>query len=152
MRDAIDLKRIMSLVVVALLPCVFMAFYNTGLQANRAIEAMGVTEVEGWRAAVFTGNPDLGKRMGLKASRRNAFYNGAIPCVLLQIEVVEGQFVDREALDRRAAEQQLERALAGGGEAFLTSDRRQIMTQLMVLVFGSKYRSKVIEAFRLLGE
>jgi hypothetical protein len=43
-------------------------------------------------------------------------------------------------------------AEVGGGEAFLTSDRKQIMTQLMVLVFGSKYRSKVIEAFRLMGE
>ena len=39
----------------------------------------------------------------------------------------------------------------GGGEAFLTTDERQIMTQLMVLVFGSRYREKVVEAFRLLG-
>jgi hypothetical protein len=46
----------------------------------------------------------------------------------------------------------IEIAEVGGGEAFLTSDRRQIMTQLMILVFGSKYRSKVIEAFRLFGE
>ena len=29
-RDAIDLKRMMFTVVVALLPCVFMAMYNTG--------------------------------------------------------------------------------------------------------------------------
>jgi DNA-directed RNA polymerase subunit RPC12/RpoP len=41
-------------------------------------------------------------------------------------------------------------AQSGGGEAFLTSDQRQIMTQLMVLVFGSRHREKVIEAFRLL--
>jgi Mg-chelatase subunit ChlD/DNA-directed RNA polymerase subunit RPC12/RpoP len=40
----------------------------------------------------------------------------------------------------------------GGGESFLTSDEQQIMTQLMVLVFGSQYRSKVVEAFRLMGE
>jgi hypothetical protein len=43
-------------------------------------------------------------------------------------------------------------AEAGGGEAFMTSDERQIMTQLMVLVFGSKHKSKVLEAFRLLDE
>ena len=42
-------------------------------------------------------------------------------------------------------------AQMGGGEAFLTSDERQIMTQLMVLVFGSRYREKVIDALRLLG-
>jgi hypothetical protein len=46
----------------------------------------------------------------------------------------------------------VEIAQAGGGEAFLTSDERQIMTQLLVLVFGSKHRSKVIEAFKLLEE
>jgi Mg-chelatase subunit ChlD len=41
-------------------------------------------------------------------------------------------------------------AQAGGGEAFTTADERQIMTQLMVLVFGGSHRSKVLEAFRLL--
>lgn len=41
-------------------------------------------------------------------------------------------------------------AMAGGGEAFLTTDQRQIMTQLLVLVFGSQHRSKVLEAFKLL--
>ena len=43
-------------------------------------------------------------------------------------------------------------AAAGGGEAFLTTDQRQIMSQLMVLVFGSKHRDKVLEAFKLLEE
>lgn len=37
-RDAIDLKRMMSMVVVALLPVIFMALYNTGFQANRVYE------------------------------------------------------------------------------------------------------------------
>jgi von Willebrand factor type A domain len=41
-------------------------------------------------------------------------------------------------------------AMAGGGEAFLTSNQREIMTQLMVLVFGSQHRQKVLEAFKLL--
>ncbi len=44
----------------------------------------------------------------------------------------------------------IEIAQVGGGEAFLTTDERQIMTQLMVLVFGSKHRTKVLEAFRML--
>jgi Mg-chelatase subunit ChlD/DNA-directed RNA polymerase subunit RPC12/RpoP len=43
-------------------------------------------------------------------------------------------------------------ARAGGGEAFLTSNQREIMTQLMVLVFGSRHREKVLEAFKLLEE
>jgi Mg-chelatase subunit ChlD len=41
-------------------------------------------------------------------------------------------------------------ASAGGGEAFLTSNEREIMTQLMVLVFGSQHRQKVLDAFRLM--
>ncbi|MCR9118299.1 MAG: VWA domain-containing protein, partial [bacterium] len=41
-------------------------------------------------------------------------------------------------------------ARAGGGESFLTTDEREIMTQLLVLVFGSRYRSKVLDAFELL--
>jgi hypothetical protein len=44
----------------------------------------------------------------------------------------------------------VEIAQYGGGEAFLTSDEKQIMTQLLVLVFGSKYRGKVMEAFEML--
>lgn len=39
-RDALDLKRMMIMVVIALVPCVFMAMWNTGYQAHLAIEAM----------------------------------------------------------------------------------------------------------------
>jgi Na+-transporting NADH:ubiquinone oxidoreductase subunit B len=37
-RDAIDLKRLMITVVVAMVPCIFMAMYNTGYQANKIIQ------------------------------------------------------------------------------------------------------------------
>lgn len=54
-RDGIDLKRMMSTVVVALLPCILMAMWNTGYQANKAIAALGITpdSVENWRYAVI---------------------------------------------------------------------------------------------------
>ena len=48
-RDGIDLKRVMVLVVVALLPCVYVAILNTGFQANQAIAEMGLDSVAGWR-------------------------------------------------------------------------------------------------------
>ena len=41
-------------------------------------------------------------------------------------------------------------AAAGGGEAFTSENQREIMQQLMVLVFGSKHRDKVLEAFDLM--
>ena len=52
-RDALDLKRMMVTVVVALLPCVFMALYNTGYQANLAIGTKGALPIDGWQASLF---------------------------------------------------------------------------------------------------
>lgn len=49
-RDAMDLKRMMVTVVVALIPAVLMALYNTGLQANLAIARAGAAPLPGWRA------------------------------------------------------------------------------------------------------
>lgn len=54
-RDGMNLKRMMSLVVVALAPCFFMALDNTGYQANLAISNGEGTPIEGWREEVMTG-------------------------------------------------------------------------------------------------
>ncbi len=62
-RDNIEFKRMMSTVLVALVPCVVMAMYNTGLQANMAMEELAGSaaaeftpeaagKVTGWRGAV----------------------------------------------------------------------------------------------------
>ncbi|SDF06192.1 bifunctional 23S rRNA (guanine(2069)-N(7))-methyltransferase RlmK/23S rRNA (guanine(2445)-N(2))-methyltransferase RlmL [Phytopseudomonas seleniipraecipitans] len=56
----------------------------------------------GWEAAVFTGAPDLGKRMGIRSHKQYAFWNGALPCKLLLIKVQPEQFVTGE---RRTPEQ-----------------------------------------------
>ena len=37
----------------------------------------------GWTGYVLTGNPSLGKRIGLRSARRHVLYNGAIECRLL---------------------------------------------------------------------
>ncbi len=54
-RDAMDLKRMMILVVIAAIPCVFMALYNTGYQANRVIDPARIGELAGWRHALLQG-------------------------------------------------------------------------------------------------
>ena len=51
-RDALDLKRMMSVVVAALMPIVFFAMYNTGLQAHRAIIAGG-NPLDTWQTRFF---------------------------------------------------------------------------------------------------
>lgn len=52
-RDAIDLKRVMIMVVVALIPCFYMALWNTGFQANNAL-ANGLGSITGWRHTILT--------------------------------------------------------------------------------------------------
>ena len=59
-RSYIDMKRIMTYVVIATIPCILFGWYNTGLQVNTAMESLGAS---GWRVAVlgFVGiglNPD----------------------------------------------------------------------------------------------
>ncbi len=61
-RDAIDLKRVMITVVFALLPCFFMAIWNTGYQTNSIMQTSGGS-IEGWRGALlnvlgYTASPD----------------------------------------------------------------------------------------------
>ncbi|WP_336835374.1 THUMP domain-containing class I SAM-dependent RNA methyltransferase [Sphingobacterium siyangense] len=47
-------------------------------------------ECKGYRGYIFTGNPDLAKKIGLRASRRIEFYNGKLDCRLLEYELYEG--------------------------------------------------------------
>ena len=59
-RDGNDLKRTMTFVVIATACCILMAMYNTGYQANIAMEAMGLDKIDGWRSIpmmVFGYNP-----------------------------------------------------------------------------------------------
>ena len=51
-RDAVDLKRVMTYVWIAALPCMLMALFNTGYQANSAMQSLGLTSVPGWRGAI----------------------------------------------------------------------------------------------------
>lgn len=48
-RDALDLKRMMITVVFALIPCILVAMYNTGYQANAALgDGMSAEGLRGW--------------------------------------------------------------------------------------------------------
>lgn len=59
-RDGNDLKRTMTFVVIATAFCILMAWYNTGYQANLAMEKIGASEINNWRGlimAIFGYNP-----------------------------------------------------------------------------------------------
>ncbi len=80
----------------------------------------------GWRAAVFTGNPELGKRMGLRAVKTNVFHNGPLECRLLQFQVEPEFFVDRDATDQRARASALDRAVTAGAGDFVNRLRKNM--------------------------
>jgi Na+-transporting NADH:ubiquinone oxidoreductase subunit B len=52
-RDAIDLKRVMTFVVIAAMPPALIGIYNVGFQANTAMLDLGVAAAPGWRGAVL---------------------------------------------------------------------------------------------------
>ncbi len=53
-RDGIDLKRLMTYVVLATFPVILMMLWNTGHQANTAMAQLGMTELEGWRGSILS--------------------------------------------------------------------------------------------------
>ena len=52
-RDALDLKRVMIIVVMAATPCALIGMWNTGFQANAAMATLGIEWIPGWRGSVM---------------------------------------------------------------------------------------------------
>ncbi|MGB5587935.1 MAG: NADH:ubiquinone reductase (Na(+)-transporting) subunit B [Gammaproteobacteria bacterium] len=53
-RDGIDLKRVMIYVFLAAMPVAIAGMYNIGLQANLALQEMGLAGIGGWRGEIIT--------------------------------------------------------------------------------------------------
>ncbi len=84
------------------------------------------TRFGGWRAAILTGNPELGKRMGLRAEKTHVFYNGPLECRLLRFRVEPTFFVDRDAADQRARTRILQQAIEHGADGFINRLRKNL--------------------------
>lgn len=70
-------------------------------------------EFQGWRAGVFTGNPELGKQMGLRADKKYKFFNGTIASELLMFSINNDAFVQsRVEQDGRFSQDDVEREAA----------------------------------------
>ena len=52
-RDALDLKRVMIMVVYAVTPCALVGMWNIGLQANTAMADLGIVAIDGWRGTLL---------------------------------------------------------------------------------------------------
>lgn len=57
----------------------------------------------GWTAHVLSGERILDKCIGLRTSRRLAFFNGTLDCRLLSMDIVEGTFTKSKGEAREAA-------------------------------------------------
>lgn len=49
-------------------------------------------EFSGWRGSIFTGNPELGKKLGLRSKRQYRLFNGAIASELLLFDIKEADY------------------------------------------------------------
>ena len=56
----------------------------------------------GWKAVVFTANPELGRQIGLRAVLTNKMYNGPLECRLLRFEIMP-RFFEQPKMLRKAA-------------------------------------------------
>ncbi|MDD5035167.1 MAG: bifunctional 23S rRNA (guanine(2069)-N(7))-methyltransferase RlmK/23S rRNA (guanine(2445)-N(2))-methyltransferase RlmL [Methylococcaceae bacterium] len=98
------------------------------------------THFQGWKASVFTGNPDLAFKLGIRARRFYKLYNGALECKLFNFEVQpEFFFIPHEdesglseeargarALMRRARSQALRSGSGPGAEMFANRLRKNL--------------------------
>jgi 23S rRNA (guanine2445-N2)-methyltransferase / 23S rRNA (guanine2069-N7)-methyltransferase len=93
----------------------------------------------GWAAAVFTGNPDLGPRIGLRSHRQHVLYNGPIACRLLHFCVREAAVLAAPRLPRPLPE-----AERGPGAVMLANRLRKNARAL------AKWRSREgVSCYRL---
>lgn len=67
-----------------------LGVHNTLEATYKRIGDFMKQKCRGYRGYIFTGNPDLAKKIGLRASRRIEFFNGKLDCRLLQYELYEG--------------------------------------------------------------
>jgi 23S rRNA (guanine2445-N2)-methyltransferase / 23S rRNA (guanine2069-N7)-methyltransferase len=81
----------------------------------------------GWEAGVFTGNPRLGRALGLRAYRTHTFYNGPIEGRLLRFHVEAAAVAPDPESQRR---ERLAAARARPGAAMFTNRLRKNLARL----------------------
>lgn len=71
------------------------------------------SQFEGWKAAVFTGNPPLAKNIGINARRSHTLFNGRIECRLLRFDIAPADYQGAARPERTPAEEDAIRAQPG---------------------------------------
>lgn len=101
-------------------------------------------EFVGFDAAVFTGNPELGKVMGLRSHKQYRLYNGSLPSRLLLFRVRPEAFVDAPPPESATLPPAAAPAVPGPGAEMLANRLRKNLKRL------SRWRRREgIECYRL---
>ena len=69
-RSFVDMKRIMTYVVISTIPCILWAFYNTGFQTNLVLAEASNPDLSGWRIWLL-------QLLGISLDSSNTFSNMA---------------------------------------------------------------------------
>ncbi len=103
-------------------------------------------QADGWRAAVFTGNPELGRSMGVRSSKQYKFFNGTIPSQLLLFEVCVAAHVNEKP--RSGAENSLAQ-MRLNGESDVRAQMFANRLRKNLKLIGKWARTHNIECYRL---
>lgn len=106
----------------------------------------------GWEAAVFTGAPQLGKRMGIRSHKQYAFWNGALPCKLLLFKVQPDQFVTGERREAQPEGTEARQQVPQASEPARLSEGAQMFAnrlQKNLKQLGKWARREQIDCYRL---
>jgi len=80
-------------------------------------------QCSGWKAAVITSEPQLGRSIGLRAGKINVLYNGGLKCQLLQFELGENNCW--QSLEEGAGKA-VKKNLSPGAEMFANRLRKNL--------------------------
>ncbi len=98
------------------------------------------SQCAGWKAAVITSNPQLGRAIGLRAGKINTLYNGALKCQLLQFELSAD---NRWQSLAEGAGRAVKKPLSPGAEMFANRLRKNLKK------LGKWVKREQIDCYRL---
>ena len=105
-------------------------------------------ECTGWQAGIFTGNPELGRRMGIRSHKQYSLFNGALPCKLLMMDLQPERYITGAAPAERgdgeaAPAVQAEARLSESAQMFANRLKKNLKT------LGKWARQQNISCYRL---
>ncbi|MEH6687927.1 MAG: bifunctional 23S rRNA (guanine(2069)-N(7))-methyltransferase RlmK/23S rRNA (guanine(2445)-N(2))-methyltransferase RlmL [Halopseudomonas sabulinigri] len=107
----------------------------------------------GWQAAIFTGNQDLGKRMGIRSHKQYNLFNGALPCKLLLMDLAPERFITQAPVPAPQANKigQQDNAAAPVATARLSESAQMFANRLKknLKLLGKWARQQEIECYRV---